>query len=107
MQCLTYVMSTSLPHNSGKDHAGQRTRFHSCTSLIPKPMIVVIGLGMRLDAHMRTRLENGVLRSGQQPGSAENSLFDHSKFEGKKSLSGWEAARSDEDRFRAEIKVSV
>ena len=56
---------------------------------------------------MRTRLENGVLRNGQQPGSAENNFFDHSKFEAMKSLSGWEAARSDEDQFRAKIKVST
>ena len=42
---------------------------------------------------MRTRLENGVLRKGQQPGSAVNSFSDHSKFEAMKSLSGWEAAR--------------
>ena len=70
-------------------------------------MTVVIGLGMRLNVRMRTRLENGVLRNGQQPGSAENNFFDHSKFEARKSLSGWEAARSDEDQFCAKIKVST
>ena len=69
-------------------------------------MTVVIGLGMRLDVHMRTRLENGVLRNGQQPGSAVNSSFDHSKSEAMKSLSGWEAVRSDEHQFRVKIKVS-
>ena len=42
---------------------------------------------------MCTRLENGVLRNGQQLSCAENSFFDHSKFEAMKSLSGWEAAR--------------
>ena len=70
---------------------------------------MVIGLGTRLDVRIRTRLENGVLRAlnGQQPGSAENSFFDHSKFEAMKSLSGWEAVRSDEDQFRAKIKVST
>ena len=57
---------------------------------------------------MRTRLENGVLRNGQQPGSAENNFFFyHSKFEAMKSLSGWEAPRSDEDQFRAKMKVST
>ena len=56
---------------------------------------------------MRTRLENGVLRNGQQPGSAENSFFDYSKYEAMKSLSGRVAARSDEDQFRAKIKVSA
>ena len=45
-------------------------------------------LGTGQDMRMRTRLENGVLRNGQQPGSAENSFFDHSKFEAMKSLSG-------------------
>ena len=56
---------------------------------------------------MRARLENGIRRNGQQPGSAENSFFDHSKFEAMKSLSGWEAACSDEDQFCAKIKVSA
>ena len=70
-------------------------------------MTVVIGLGMRLDVRMRTRLEYGVLRNGQQPGSAVNSFFDHSKSEAMKSLSGWEAARSDEHQFHVKIKVST
>ena len=78
-----------------------------CTSLVHKPMTVVIGLGMRLDVHMRTRLENGILCNRQQPGSAENNFFDHSKFEAMKSLSGWEAAHSDKDQFHAIIKVST
>ena len=56
---------------------------------------------------MRTRLENGVLRNGQQLGNAENSLFDHNKFEAMKSLTGWEAARSDENQFRAKIRMSI
>ena len=44
-------------------------------SLVPKPVTVVIGLGTRLDVPKRTRLENGVLRNGQQPGSAVNSML--------------------------------
>ena len=76
-------------------------------SLIPKPMTVVIGLGMRLDVRMRTRLENGVLRNGQQQGSAENSFFDYSEFEAMKSLSGWDGARCDEHQFCAKIKMST
>ena len=91
----------------GRDRAGYRARFHVCTSLVPKPMTMVIGLGMRLDVHMRTGLENGVLPNGQQPSNAENNFFDHSKFEAMKSLSGWEATRSDEDQFCAKIKVST
>ena len=59
-------------------------------------MTVVIGLGTRLDVRMRTRLKNCVFRNGQR-----------SKFEAMKSLSGWEAAHSDEDQFRATIKVST
>ena len=70
-------------------------------------MTVVIGLGTRLDVRMLRRLENGVLRNGQQPGSAENSFFYHSKFEAMKLLSGWEAVRCDEHPFRAKIKVSA
>ena len=70
-------------------------------------MTVIIGLRTRLDVRMRTRLENGVLRNGQQPGSVENSFFDYSKFEAMKSLSSWDAARCDEHQFRAKIKVST
>ena len=40
-------------------------------SLIPRPMIVVFGLGTRLHVHMHTKLENGILRNGQQPQSVE------------------------------------
>ena len=47
----------------------QPPRFHVCISLAPKPMTVVFGLGTKLHVRMRTTLENGVLRNGQQPGS--------------------------------------
>ena len=69
--------------------------------------MTVVGFGTRLDVCIRTRLENGVLRNGQQPGSAENSFFDYSKFEAMKSLSGWDATRCEEHQFRAKIKVSA
>ena len=36
---------------------------------------MVFGLGMKLHVRMRTRLENGVLRNGQQSGSAVNSFL--------------------------------
>ena len=88
----------------GKDRAGQHVQFHACTSLIPKAITMVISLGMRLDVRMH--IQDYVLCNGQQPGSAENNFFDHSKFEAVKSLSGWEAARSDKDQFRTKIKVS-
>ena len=55
---------------------------------------------------MCTRLKNGVLPNGQQPVSAGNNFFDYSNFEGMKSLSGWDAARSDEHQFHAKIMVS-
>ena len=60
---------------------GQRARFRVSISLVPRAMTVVFGLGMRLHVRMRTRLENGVLRNGQQSGSAVNSFFDQGKFE--------------------------
>ena len=63
-------------------------RFHVCTSLVPRPMTVVFGLGTRLRVRMRTTLENGVLRNGQQPGSAMNSFIDQDEFGAMKMLSG-------------------
>ena len=49
-------------------------------------MAVVFGLGTKL--RMRVRLQNGVLRNRQQPGSAVNSFIDQGKFEAVKTLSG-------------------
>ena len=45
-------------------------QFHVCTSLAPRPMTVAFGLGTRVRVRMRTTLQNGVLRNGQQPGRA-------------------------------------
>ena len=101
MQRLTYVCVVSMRDRSS--HA----RFHACTSLVPKPMTVVNGLGMRLDVHMHTRLKNVVLRNREQPGSAGNSFFDYSEFEAIKSLSGWNAACSDGHHICTKIKVST
>ena len=53
------------------------------TSLTPRQMTVVFGLGIRLCAHMRTTLENGVLCNEQPSGSAVNNFFDRSNFEAK------------------------
>ena len=78
--------------------------FACVTGLIPKPMTVVIGLGMRLHVCMHTRSEIG---NRQQPGSAVNSFFNHSKFEAMKLLSGCEAVRCDKHQFCAKIKVST
>ena len=73
---------------------------------MPRGMTVVFGPGRRLHVRMRTRIENGVLRNGEQSGSAVNS-FDRGKFEAMKTLSGWEAARCDEHQFCAKNKVST
>ena len=104
MQRLTYVISMPQPR---EETVPVNERDFTCTSLIPKPVTAVIGLGTRLDVRTRTRLENGVLCNGQQPDSAKNSFLDHSKFEAMKLLSGWELAHSDEDQIRVKIKVSA
>ena len=56
------------------------SQFPVCTSLTPRPMTMVFGLGVRLRMHMHTRLQNGVLRNGQQPGSAVNFFIDQGKI---------------------------
>ena len=108
------MVSISLSHNHGNRPCqpciqvhGQHARFRVSTSLVPRAMTVVFGMGTRLHVRMRTRLENGVLRNGQQSGSAVNSFFDPGRFEAMKTLSGWEAARCDEHQFRAKIKAST
>ena len=83
------------------------SRFHVCTSLTPRPMTVVFGMGTRPRVRMRTKLENGVLSNGQQPQSVVNGFVDQGEFEAMKTLSGWEAAHCDEHPFCAKIKVSV
>ena len=40
--------------------------------------------------HMHTKLENGILRNGQQLGSAVNRFIDLGRFEAIKMLSGQE-----------------
>ena len=51
------------------------SRFRLCTSVVPRPMSVVFGLGMRLRVRMRTKLENGVLHNRQQPQSVVNGFY--------------------------------
>ena len=77
------------------------------TSLAPRPITVVFGLGMRLHVRMHTTLENGILNNEQSLGSAVNKFFNHGKFEAMKTLSGWEAAHCDKHQFHAKIKVST
>ena len=56
--------------------------------------------------HMCTKLENGVLRNGQQPGSAVNSFIDLGEFEATKTLSGRRALCCDKHQFCAKLTVS-
>ena len=78
-----------------------------CTSLAPRPMTVVFGLGKRLRVRMRTTFENGALRNGQQPGSAMNSFIDQGEFRATKTLSGRIAPRCDKLQFCDEMTVST
>ena len=48
---------------------------------------MVFGLETRWHVRICTRLENRILRNGQQSGSAMNSFFDQDKFEAMKKLS--------------------
>ena len=57
------------------------SRFRLCTSPVPRPTIVAFELGTRLHVHMRTKLENGVLRNRQPTPSVVNGFFDQGKCE--------------------------
>ena len=82
-------------------------RYYVCTSLTPRSMTLVFGMGTRLSVRMRTTLENGVLRNGQQPGRAENSFIDQGKFVAMKTLSGCKAPRCDKHQFCDKMTVST
>ena len=77
-----------------------------CTSLAPRPMTVVFGLGTKLSVRMRrpTTLENGVLRNRQQPGRAENSFIDQ-EFVAMKTMSCCKAPLCDENQFHDKMTV--
>ena len=51
---------------------------------------MVFGLGMRLQVHICTKLENGVLHNEQQPQSVVNGFIDLGEFEAVKTLNGQE-----------------
>ena len=87
--------------------SGQLTISRVCTNLAPRPMTVVIGLGMRLCVHLRTKLENGILGNGQQSGSAVNSFIHQGELEAMKTLSGPRALRCDKYQFRDNMTVST
>ena len=54
---------------------------------------------------MRTTFKNGVLRNGQQPGSAVNSSIDQGEFRAMKTLSGCIASRCDKDQLCDKMTV--
>ena len=66
-------------------------------------MTVVLGLGTRLRVCMRTTFENGVLRNGQQLGSAVNSSIDQGEFRAMETLSVCIALRCDKDQLYGKI----
>ena len=68
---------------------------------------VVFGLGTRLRVRMRTLFENGVLRNGQQPGSAVNSFIDLGEYVAMKTLSGRIAPRCGKHQFCDKMTVST
>ena len=68
-------------------------------------MTVVFSLGTRLRVRMRTTLENGVLRNGQQPGRAENSFIDQVELVAIKTLSGCKAPRCHKHQFSDKMTV--
>ena len=84
-----------------------RLRFHVSTCLAPRSMTVIFGLGTRLCVCMCTTLKNGVLRNGQQPGSAVNSSIDEGEFRAMKMLSGRIAPCCDKHQFCDKMTVST
>ena len=101
---LVDVHIISLGHYYGRDRASRTLRwstrrFHVFTNLAPRPITVVIGLGMRPCVRMRATFENCVLRNGQQPGSTVNSFIDQGEFGTLKILSGRIAPRCDQHQF--------
>ena len=89
MQPPAYVEFINLAHYYGKRPC-QPCMLSSrlCTSLIPRPMIVVFGLGRRLHVRMHTKLENSVFCNRQQPQFCEWLLLTRVEFEAVKTLSG-------------------
>ena len=107
-----YTHSISLGHYYGKRPRQPYTalvnpRFQVCTSLAPRPITVVFGLGTRLSVCMHTTFENGILRNGQQPGSAVNSFIDQDEFGAMKTLSGRIAPHCDKHQFCDKMTVST
>ena len=77
MQRFTYVSGVHKPCPLLREETvpAARSLFRLSTSVVPRPMSVVFGLGTRLRVRMRTKLENGVLHNGQQPQSVVNGFY--------------------------------
>ena len=79
MQRLTCVVFTNLVHYYGKRpyqcSASGQLAILLVTSLVPRLMIVIFGMGTKLLMRMRTKLQNGVLRNEQQPPSVVNGFY--------------------------------
>ena len=73
---------------------------------LPSLMTVFFCLGTRLRVCMRTTLENGFLRNGQQPACAVNNFIDLGEFRVMKTLSGGIAPRCDKHQFCDKMTVS-
>ena len=78
MQRLTCVALVNLAHYGKRPYrpcAWSTRDFARALASFPNNVIVVFGLGTRLHVRMRTTLENGVLRNGQQPQSVVNGFY--------------------------------
>ena len=76
MQRLTCVVFINLVYYYGKRPCQPfNSRSRLCTSLVPRPTIVVYSLGTRPNVRMRVKLENGVLRNGQKLQSVVNGFY--------------------------------
>ena len=79
MQRLTCVVFINLVHYYGKRpcqySASGQLAISLVTSLVPRLTTVVFGMGTGLLVRMRTKLQNGVRRNGQQPQSVVNGLY--------------------------------
>ena len=90
-QSPLHEFRTASDERAGPGNEAKETMpvsFHVYTSLAPRPMTMVFGIGTRLLVCMHTTFKNGVLRNGQQLGSAVNNFIKQGEFEAMKTLSG-------------------
>ena len=77
------------------------------SALTPRPMTIVFGLGTKLCMCMCTTFENGILRNGQQPGSAVNSFIDQGEFVAMKTPISCRALCYDKHQLCDKVTVST